>query len=141
MEVEFHRRYFLRILEKTFFPGTSFISRLSIWAMRRSASSAHSLSISGCVGRLRLISNFSTRLILASAGSDSASLNTFLATTAIFIPSIYIYSSTFSYNNQFFVRAERPRSAVAVSHPLERVFSLCHLLHCIHKLFSGKRDR
>ncbi len=105
-----HRRYFLRILEKTFLPGTSFTSPLSIWAMRRSASSAHSRSISGCVGRLRLVSSFSTRLTRASAGSDKASSNTFFATTGIFRSSIYIYSSSFYNKNQIFLGAEwRPR--------------------------------
>ena len=77
--------------------------------------SAQSVSISGRVGRLRLANNFSTRVILASAGSDTASSNTFLATEGIFVCSVCIYSSAFSHNNQFFVGAGRPQSAAAIN--------------------------
>jgi len=76
--------HFRRIFANTSSPEMSSTSPRSIWETYRSASSAHKRSISARVGRLRLARSFSTKLIRASDGNESASLNTLSATTDIF---------------------------------------------------------
>jgi len=86
MKFKSHRWYFRRIFANTSSPGMSSTSPRSIWETRCSASAAHKRSISAWVGRLRLVRSFSTKLIRASDGNESASLKNLISNNSHILP-------------------------------------------------------